>query len=315
MTQLPLSDAPIPDFDHMPELEGYTNQPPAMYVGCPGKCGYLNLGFEVDANGRSIMRTHDRRVPLIVQRELYFDEELPELPCVYILSSGGPNVDGDRFRQIIRLAKGSMAFISTGASTKIAEMRHNYSGMSQEIHLEADSYLEFLPQPIIPHAHSRYISDTRIVADASASMFYSEIFMPGRKYYKDGEIFKYDVLSVCVHAERPDGEPLFREKFLIEPLKDNLRDIGVMDFYDVFANVIVLAPSAKAEEIYAATEPYIDNEKRLACGIGVLPNQAGLVFRCLGMEPGPVKNVVRQFCSTVRMAVKGHPLPREFAWR
>lgn len=315
MSQLPLSDAPIPNFDHMPELAGYTNQPPAMYVGCPGKCGYLNLGFELDKSGRSIMRKHDRRVPLIVQRELYFDEELPELPCVYILSSGGPNVDGDRFTQIIQLAKGSMAFISTAASTKIAEMRHNYSGMAQEIYLDADSYLEFLPQPIIPHAHSRYISDTKIVANPSAAMFYSEIFMPGRKYYKEGEIFRYDVLSVCVHAERPDGESLFREKFVIEPQKDNVRNIGVMDFYDVFANVIVLAPLKKSEEIYAVNEPYIDKEKRLACGIGVLPNHAGLIFRCLGMEPGPVKNAVRQFCSTVRQVVKGRPLPREFAWR
>lgn len=309
------SDSPPVDFDSMPELAGYTGEPTAMYVGCPGKHGYLNLGFELDSRGRSILRELDRRAPLIVQQALYFDDELPDLPCVYILSSGGPNVDGDRYVQNFHLAPGAMAFISTGAATKLAEMKRNYSGMRQTIVLEAGSYLEYLPEPIIPCRHTRYISDTRIVAHQDAAMFYSEIYMPGRKYYNDGEIFEYDVLSICAHAERPDGRQLFREKFVIEPSAGRIREIGVMAGYDVFANVIVLAPKERADEIYAGTEPFIDQGRRLACGITRLPNEAGLLFKALGMEPGPVKKLVRNFCSTVRKAIKGRPLPAEFPWR
>lgn len=309
------SDAPDVNFDSMPELAGFTEEPLAMYVGCPGKRGYVRLGFEKDAQGRSILRDLDRRAPLIVQQELYFDAEMPDLPCVYILSSGGPNVDGDRYTQEFYLKKGAKAFISTGAATKLAEMKRNYSGMRQSIVLDEDSYLEYLPEPIIPCKNTRYISDTSIVIHPGAAMFYSEIYMPGRKYYKDGEIFAYDVLSICTRAARPDGTPLFREKFVIDPRGGQMRNLGVMDYYDVFANVIVLAPGDKAEEIYAETEPFIDREKRLACGITHLPNEAGLLFKVLGMEPGPVKKLVRGFCSTVRQKIKGHPLPDEFPWR
>ncbi|MDE6556228.1 MAG: urease accessory protein UreD, partial [Duncaniella sp.] len=120
-------------FDHAPEMAPYLAEPDAMYVGAPGKRGYLNLGFELNREGRSILRELDRRAPLIVQQELYFDEELPDLPCVYILSSGGPNIDGDRYTQRFTMRKGSMAFISTGAATKLAEMKRNYSGLLQEI--------------------------------------------------------------------------------------------------------------------------------------------------------------------------------------
>lgn len=309
------SDAPEVDFDSMPELAGFTAEPLAMYVGCPGKRGYLRLVFEVGARGRSVLADLDRRAPLIVQQELYFDAELPDMPCVYILSSGGPNVDGDRYAQEFLLKKGSMAFISTGAATKLAEMKRNYSGMRQRIVLEEDSYLEYLPEPVIPCRNTRYISDTAIVAHPSAAMFYSEIYMPGRKYYNDGEIFEYDVLSVCAHGERPDGRQLFREKFVIRPKDGLLRNLGAMHCYDVFANVIVLAPKDRADEIYAATEPFADPEQRLACGITHLPNDAGLLFKVLGMEPGPVKKTVRNFCSTVRQAIKGRPLPPEFPWR
>lgn len=309
------SDSPKVDFDSAPEMANYLQQPDAMYIGCPGKHGYLNLGFELNSEGRSILRELDRRAPLIVQQELYFDEQMPGMPCVYILSSGGPNVDGDRYVQNFKVGKDAMAHISTGAATKLAEMKRNYSGMTQKIVLEEGAYLEYLPEPIIPCKHTRFICDTQIIAHPTAALVYSEIYMPGRKHHGDGEIFQYDILSVCTHAERPDGEQLFREKFIIDPAANPLRCAGQMHGFDVFANVVVVAPEEQAEAVYAATEPFYDKERRLAAGITHLPNKAGVLFKALGMEPGPVKALVRQFASQVRMAVKGKPLPEEFPWR
>lgn len=303
------------NFSTAKEMALYLEAPKAMYVGAPGKSGYLYLGFELDSRGKSILRNLDRRVPLIVQQELYFDEEMPGMPCVYILSSGGPNIDGDRYEQNFTVRKDAYAFISTGAATKLAEMKYNYSGLVQNIVLEANAYLEFLPEPVIPCRHTRFISDTRLQVHPSATVFYSEIFMGGRKYYKEGELFQYDILSVCTHGERPEGQQLFREKFIIRPDKHSPRTIGVMERYDVFANVIVMTPPAHAENIYKNTPAFIDRKRRIAAGITHLPNNAGLLYKVLGMEPGPVKKLVREFCSTVRMEVKGHPVPKEFPWR
>ena len=309
------TDVEIVSFDNVREMRGYTRTPRAMYVGAPGKHGYLRLGFELDGDGKSILRDLDRRAPLIVQQELYFDEELPGMPCVYILSSGGPNVDGDRYRQIITLKKGSMAFVSTGAATKLARMQDNYSGLRQTIELDEGAYLEYLPEPIIPCANTRFISETDMRVHPSATVFYSEIFMGGRKYYGDGELFDYDILSVCTQGERPGGERLFREKFIISPKTFPIRDIGVMHGFDIFANVLVMTPKENIGPIYDATEPFYDADNRIAAGITHLPNNAGLLFKVLGMETGPVKRVVREFCSKVRTQVKGRPLPQEFPWR
>lgn len=306
---------PAVDFSAAREMAPYQEEPKAMYVGAPGKHGYLELGFELDPRGKCIMRDLDRRAPLIVQQELYFDEEMPEMPCVYILSSGGPNVDGDRYQQNITVRKNAFAFISTGAATKLAEMRYNYSGLIQHITLEEGAYLEFLPEPVIPCHHTRFISDTRLQVHPSATAFYSEIFMGGRKYYADGELFKYDILSVCTHGERPDGRQLFREKFIIRPEWHNPRALGCMGGYDVFANVIVVTPKEHAEAIYESTSAFIDRKRRLAAGITSLPNESGLLFKVLGMEPGPVKKLVREFCSTVRREIKGRAVPPEFPWR
>lgn len=317
MTPEKLKTASVPEvnFDTAKEMAPYLTEPEAMYVGAPGKHGYLRMGFELDREGKSIMRDLDRRVPLIVQQELYFDEGMPEMPCVYILSSGGPNVDGDRYQQDIYMKKGSFAWISTGAATKLAEMRYNYSGLIQNITLEEDSYLEFMPEQVIPCRHTRFISDTGIVIHPTATLFYSEIFTGGRKFYKDGETFKFDILSVCSHAERPDGTELFREKFVIDPNVRNLRSVGVMGKYDIFANVIVATPKECADKIYAETPAYIDDTHHIAVGITHLPNNAGLLFKVLGQKTADVKKAVRDFCNTVRMTVKGKPVPPEFPWR
>lgn len=306
---------PAVDFSSAREMSSYLEEPKAMYVGAPGKHGYLNLGFEIDPRGKCILRDLDRRAPLIVQQELYFDEEMPAMPCVYILSSGGPNVDGDRYEQNITVRKDAFAFISTGAATKLAEMHYNYSGLVQNITLEEGAYLEFLPEPVIPCRHTRFISDTRMRVAPSATVFYSEIFMGGRKYYKEGELFEYDILSVCTHGERPDGTPLFREKFIICPDRQSPRSLGVMSHYDVFANVIVMTPPEHADALYGKVKAFIDPERKLAAGITHLPNNSGLLYKVLGMEAGPVKKLVREFCSLVRQEIKGHPLPEEFPWR
>ncbi len=309
------ASCPPVDFSTAREMQPYLKEPEAMYVGAPGKHGYLRLGFELDPDGKSILRDLDRRVPLIAQQELYFDEEMPEMPCLYILSSGGPNVDGDRYQQDITVKKNAFAWVSTGAATKLAEMRYNYSGMIQNIVLEEGAYLEFMPEPVYPCRHTRFICDTRLNVHPSATVFYSEIYMGGRKYYNNGELFEYDILSVCSHGERPDGSQLFREKFVIDPNVIPVRQLGVMGKYDVFANVIVMTPPEAASLIYEQTNAFIDRENKIACGITHLPNEAGLLFKVLGMEPAPVKKIVRDFCSKVRMAVKGKPVPPEFPWR
>ena len=309
------ASVPEVDFSKAREMQPYLREPDQMYVGAPGKHGYLKLIFELDPHGKSILREIDRRVPLIAQQELYFDKEWPQLPCLYILSSGGPNVDGDRYQQDITVRKDAFAWVSTGAATKLAEMRYNYSGMIQNIVAEENAYLEFMPEPVYPCRHTRFISDTRLCVHPTATVFYSEIFTGGRKYYKDGEMFEYDILSVCSHGERPDGRQLFREKFVIDPNVSDPRQLGVMGRFEIFANVIVMTPPDKAEEIYARTQAFIDRKKTLAAGITKLPNEAGLLYKVIGNDSGTVKRMVREFCSTVRQVVRGLPVPEEFPWR
>lgn len=300
---------------HIPhELKPYLREPPAMEAGAVGKHGKLLLEFTLNkTTGRSYMSNWMRQTPLIVQQELYFDEMMPEMPCVYILSSGGPNVDGDRYNIDIKLNKGAFAHISTGAATKIAEMQYNHAANCQQLTLDEDCYLEYIPLPIIPCKNSRYINNTTITIHPSATLFYSEIYTAGREFYNNGELFQYNLLSINTQGYSPNGELLFRERMVIEPKRDICKKIGLISLFNHFADILILTPQQNIQPLVEQYKPYISSD--YALGINYLPEECGINIKILSNSVEELKKRVRTICSSLRKQIKGCELPKEFAWR
>lgn len=302
-------------YHEIAELAPYLNEPPAMAAGSKGKDGYLRLGFERDKDGRTLLRDWERRVPLIVQQALYFDRNLPGMACLYLLSSGGPHVDGDRYEEQITLGRDSEVHISTGAATLLARMRYNFAGLKREIRLEAGAYLEYLPEPTIPAQGSRFHSRLHFVVDPTATLFYSEIYLSGRVAHH-GERFCYDLLSSELSVERPSGERLYREKMLIRPEQHPPMKRGVMGEWEHFANLLIMAPLEILEALSAKIHPSTGLDQRgVALGLLHLVDHTGLVIRLLSGSSGALKRRVRELCSLFRQEVKGVPLQEDFPWR
>ncbi len=296
------------------ELLPYLDQPPQLPTGSPGKNGYLRLGFE-RRGAKSKLIHLDRRAPLLVQQALYWDEAMPNLPCVFLISNAGGILQGDRNVIEIALAAGAQAHVTTQSATKIHEMDANHASQFQLISLAEGAYLEYLPDPMIPHRHTRFITQTQIDISATATLLYSEILMGGRKYYRDGELFEYDVFSSTVAAQRPAGKELFVEKFVIEPTRRSVRSTGVMGPYDVFGNVLLLTPKEHADAIFQQVGAELNDADGWAAGVSRLPNDAGLVYKVLGLETAHVRARIRDFWKVVRREVTGCEVPEEFAWR
>ncbi len=299
----------------LPQLGRYLREPHGAPSASAGKRGFLRMLFELDADGRSILRKLERRTPIIVQQELYFDEQMPTMPCVYVLSSGGPNVDGDRYRHHITLRRDAFAHISTGAATKLAEMHSDYSELAQTFELDAGAYLEYLPEPTIPCRHTRYVATTQIVIDRSATIFFADIYLSGRRHKRRGEHFAFDLLAIATSASRPDGEQLFDERMVVEPSRFAPDSLGAMGTWSILGNCIVLAPEQVVEAIYPQLRSRIDREQGVAVGVTRLPSHCGLMIKVLGNDTAKVKLTIREICSVVRRQVKGCALPAEFPWR
>jgi urease accessory protein len=297
-----------------PEFASFQDEPLQMRSGTVGKTGFLRLGFE-RRSGQTILATLERRAPYMVQRALHCDEEVPGLACVFLITTTGCLLQGDRLALDVTLGPRAQAHLTSQSATKIHAMDANYAAQSQTITLADDAYLEFLPDPVIPHRHSRFLSDTQICVAPSATLLLSEIIQPGRKHHHPDECFGATVLSIATSAARPDGRSLFAEKLVIEPQRYAMRQTGVMNSFDVFANVILCAPKDKAERIHERAEADVNLAEGVAFGACRLPNDAGLIFKVLGRETAQVKAKVREFWGLVRKEVIGAAPPPPYLWR
>jgi len=297
-----------------PELAAFQDEPLQMRSGTVGKTGFLHLGFERRGH-RTILAELERRAPFMAQRALYCDQAMPDLAWVFLITTTGCLLQGDRLALDISLASGARAHVTTQSATKVHAMDANYAAQAQTVTLLDDAYLEFLPDPVIPHRNARFISDTRISIAPTSTLLLSEIIQPGRKHHHPSECFGTTVMSLSTSAARPDGRALFTEKLLIDPQRYRMRQTGVMDSFDVFGNVILCTPKGSADRIHARVDAEVDPLRGLAFGACRLPNDAGLIFKVLGRETAQVKAKVREFWSIVRKEVIGADLPPPFFWR
>jgi urease accessory protein len=297
-----------------PEFAAFQDEPPQMRSGTVGKTGFLRLGFE-RRGSRTILADLDRRAPYMAQRALYCDQAMPDLASVFLITTTGCLLQGDRLALDVALGPGARAHVTSQSATKIHAMDANYAAQTQTVTLAEDAYFELLPDPVIPHRQARFVSDTRICVAPSATLLLSEIIQPGRKHHHRDECFGATVISISTAAAGPDGRSLFTEKLVMEPQRYAVRQTGVMDSFDVLGNVVLCTPRDKADRIAERVEADIDLASGVAFGACRLPNDAGLIYKVLGRESAQVKAKVRELWGVVREEVTGTGLPPPFLWR
>lgn len=296
------------------ELATFQDEPQQMASGTVGKSGFLRLGFERRGD-HTILADLERRVPYMAQRALYPDPAMPDLAWVFMITTSGCVLQGDRLALEVALGPLARAHVTSQSATKIHAMEANFALQTQHITLADGAYLEFLPEPLIPHRRARFLSDTQISLAPSATLLYAEIIQPGRKHHHPDECFGATLLSTSIRAVRPDGQTLFTEKLMIEPARRPMRQTGVMDSFDVMGNAILLTPEGNADRVHARVAAEVDLREGVASGACRLPNGAGLIFKALGRETAQVKAKVREFWGIAREEVTGTGIPPPFFWR
>src|SRR5215475_5065291 len=115
-----------------PELAQYRDEPRQMASGAAGKNGVLDMRF-ARRGDRSVLAYLYRQAPLLAQQALYWDEHMPGLPCVYVITTSGCVLQGDRFDVSIEVGAGAMAHVTTQAAMKIHRMDSGSASQFQRV--------------------------------------------------------------------------------------------------------------------------------------------------------------------------------------
>ncbi|MCC3293761.1 urease accessory protein UreD [Arthrobacter sp. zg-Y411] len=257
-------------------------------VGSPGKVGILQLGFDRN-RGRTELVQHYQKSPLQIMHPLYFNELRPDMAYTYLMSSGGGILHGDRLRTDLRFGPGTAAHVTTQTQTRVYRMEHDYASAIVNITVEEGAYAEYLPEPVVPFADSRFYQQTSAVVDESATLLLGETLYAGR--LARGERHAYDVYASDLEVRRPDGRLVALDRLRLIPGKgadgaeSGVNGLGVLAGHDVLSMLYVITPDVPvallADTLHRAVE---ESGGDLIFGVSTLPGDTGVWMRLVGND-------------------------------
>ena len=284
------------------QFASFDGKIPQMDVGKTGKIGFLKLTLESDSQrNKTIITEQLSRVPLYVQKALYYDDTIPSMAHVFVLSPSGGVLQGDRYRTDIELKNGAISHITTQGATRIYKMNSNYATQMINLNVGKNCYLEFLPEQLIPYKNSRYYQKATFKIDDSATLVYSETIVPGRVAM--GELFDYDICCLKTLCYDDKQEIKFHDNCILEPKKQTMNSLGIFGNKTVHSMMYVVTKQECIEELYETINQLFKDNDEIIGGASILPNNSGLSVRVLSNSSELNKTTVYNIAQIVRKQI------------
>jgi urease accessory protein len=227
---------------------------------------------------------------------------------LYLLSSGGGIVQGDRLRMDLVCEAGSAVHVTTQAATKIYGMAQNFATQCVNISAQAGALVEYMPDPVIPFAGARFYQRTRLSIDPTATLIYGETLYPGRAAF--AERHAYSLYYSHCEAARMDGELLLADVLVLDPLGAAINSPGRLGQYDYMSTLYAITPVVAARVLARHLQDCVKEQDAVVAGVSELPHGCGAVVRILGLSSQTVQAALHAAWGAVRQFVMGSSLPR-----
>ena len=275
-----------------------------LEVGKTGKVGHLKIKLENNStNDKTMITEQYSQVPLYTQKALYYDESLPKMAHLFIMSPSGGVLQGDRYRMDISLTNKAISHITTQGATRIYKMDSNYATQLININVDKDCYLEFIPDQIIPYKNSRYYQKVLLNVDPSASLIYSEIIVPGRVAM--GELFSYNVCYLRTLGNDTKHTTKFVDNCILDPKNQKLNSLGIFGNHTVVASVYILAPKKFVNILNQKINIMLKNNAEIYGGSSILPDDHGVLIRLLCNSAETAKTEIYNVARIARKELLG----------
>ena len=298
-----MTDLKFCEPDDVPAIfSAYDKKIEQLDVGKSGKVGLLRLKLEENSDkNKTIITDQYSQVPLYTQKALYYDEKLPNMAHLFIMSPSGGILQGDRYRMDISLANNAVSHITTQGATRIYKMNSNYATQLININVGKNCYLEFIPDQIIPFRNSRYYQKVSLNVDPSATLIYSEIIVPGRVAM--GELFSYDLCYLKTIGQNTEKKIKFIDNCMLKPKNQNMNTLGMFGSHTVLASVYILTKNEHIQILNKKINSIIKNNDEVSGGSTILPNNSGLLVRLMCNSSEIIKTEIYDIVRIVRKEI------------
>ena len=236
--------------------------------------GRLRLTVGLDTAGRCSLREQFSSNLHRVLRLIPGDA--PHQGIVYLLNPAGGVVQGDSLEADVSVHGGAHAIVTSPGATKVYRMERSGAASRTRLRVERGGFLEYLPEPLIPHAGARFVEDLTLDVAEGAGTVAWEMIAPGRT--ARGESLEYERLSLRLLL-RDEGQAVLRERGDLAPSEGLTGSIGLgrWTYYGIF---LAVGESAETE---TRLRECVSNAKEVHAGVTRLRGR-GIMMKALATE-------------------------------
>jgi urease accessory protein len=279
----------------------------SLGVGAVGKVGALSLSLARFGSTTRVRRQY-QRAPLQIYQPVYLDPGRPDMAFLYVLQAGDGFVQGDRYRIDISCEADAAVHVTTLSMTNVFAARQNYASQLVNLDVGPGAVLEYLPDPVVPFRGSRFLQQTNVVVDPSATAILGETVLPGRIARR--EVHAYDAFFAETTVRRPDGTEILSDSLRIVPAHgDDPGSLGLLGPAQVLANLYMISEKVDPATLVTGLRTGLKDTRDVLVGVSELCNRAGAVVRILGPTSEAVKAARLTAWRAGRVLLLGVPAP------
>ena len=170
--------------------------------------GHLDLRASGRPHGRTVLSAQSFRAPYHLSKP-YWDTATGTL-LVQVVNPTAGILSGDQLSSSIRVDAAAALLVTTPSASRVFKMKTGTASCRQAFHVAAGGWLEWMPEPLVPHRGCSYHQTTTVDVAAGGELFFSDLLMPGRVAH--GEAWEWNQLCL-VTSVRLDGELILQERF------------------------------------------------------------------------------------------------------
>lgn len=275
----------------------------------------LALDFAPDTAGITRVTRRRIRYPYTFLKPFWFDDRPTGIASVLIQSGSGGLYAGERLVQRINLAAGAAVHFSTQAAAVVHAMRgHAPTAQRLELRLAANTYLEYVPDPLILFPDAGLAQHAAIVLDPSAVLLHAD----GVVRHDPGSGDRpFAIYRNTLDIDCCDGTVLLRERMAVTGEAFDRMLNGADGAWRACGLVVLVAPARVAEHaawcvLLAERLDVLERDMGgLYAASASLPNAAGIACRIVARDGAALRMVLEACWRDLRCAVTGTAAPRK----
>ena len=269
----------------------------------------LELFLGCDRHGKTSSRHQYTTYPLRLSAPFYLEGN--DIRAYHYLINTSPGLlAGDELNLSLQLEANSNLYLTDQAATKVHQMPEidAKAVVNYHIKLEQNSSLELIPEPVILYKNAALKQNTVIKLHPTASLFISEIILPGRLAKNEYYDFKYYFNRLKIIDL--SGKPLFIDATLHKGKDNQFKHNKLFATFPIIGSAIAILPNTNPNLLITQLNNLdLVQADNLETAITTLPNNQGILIRALSDKTILIKQYFTQILNRIRTIKNQSLLP------